>query len=79
MLKKKKFGTKQFLTVICLLIKLQFSKIYDDIKEEAHRRMIYLDNKLKIARHNKLYESGEETYALEMNHFGDMVSILTVI
>jgi len=30
---------------------------------------------LKIARHNKLYETGEETYALEMNHFGDLVSI----
>lgn len=37
---------------------------------------MYLDNKLKIARHNKLYESGEETYALEMNHFGDLVSIV---
>ncbi|KAL5241795.1 hypothetical protein ACI65C_009205 [Semiaphis heraclei] len=55
------------------LFKIQFKKIYEDIKEETFRKKVYLDNKLKIARHNKLYESGEETYALEMNHFGDLM------
>lgn len=57
-------------------LKLQFTKIYDDIKEEAFRKKVYLDNKLKIARHNKLYAVGEETYELEMNHFGDLVCTL---
>ncbi|KAE9543107.1 hypothetical protein AGLY_003018 [Aphis glycines] len=55
------------------LFKVQFKKIYEDVKEEAFRKKVYLDNKLKIARHNKLYETGEETYALEMNHFGDLM------
>lgn len=58
-----------------IYFKVQFKKIYEDVKEEAFRKKVYLDNKLKIARHNKLYESGDETYALEMNHFGDLVSI----
>ena len=58
--------------------KIQFKKLYEDIKEETFRKKVYLDNKLKIARHNKLYESGEETYALEMNHFGDLVSIVKI-
>lgn len=57
---------------------MQFKKLYEDIKEETFRKKVYLDNKLKIARHNKLYESGEETYALEMNHFGDLVSIAKI-
>lgn len=32
-----------------------------------------MDNKHKIARHNKMYENGEVSYELAMNHFGDMV------
>jgi len=60
--------------LIIYFLKIKFKKIYEDIKEETFRKKVYLDNKLKIARHNKLYESGEETYALEMNHFGDLVS-----
>lgn len=47
--------------------------MYEDVKEEEFRKNVYLDNKLKIAKHNKLYENGEVTYALEMNHFGDLV------
>lgn len=61
---------------MCFTLKIQFKKVYEDIKEEGFRKKVYLDNKLKIARHNKLYESGEETYSLEMNHFGDLVRIL---
>lgn len=52
---------------------MRFEKSYEDIKEETFRKKVYLENKLKIARHNKLYEAGEETYELEMNHFGDLV------
>lgn len=56
------------------LFKTQFNKLYKDAKEEAFRKTVYLENKLNIARHNKLYENGEETYQLEMNHFGDLMS-----
>lgn len=55
---------------------MQFKKLYKDIQEEAFRKTVYLQNKLYIAQHNKLYEKGEETYQLEMNHFGDMVCTL---
>lgn len=59
--------------IIFFYLQMKFKKEYSDVKEEAFRKIVYLDNKLKIARHNKLYESGEETYELEMNHFGDLV------
>lgn len=32
-----------------------------------------MDNKLKIASHNKRFRNGEVSYELEMNHFGDLV------
>jgi len=54
---------------------MKFKKVYSDVKEEVFRKKVYLDNKLKIARHNKLYENEEETFELEMNHFGDLVCI----
>jgi len=52
---------------------MKFKKIYEDVREESFRKKVYLDNKLKIAMHNELYENGEETYELEINHFGDLV------
>ncbi|XP_050521097.1 procathepsin L [Daktulosphaira vitifoliae] len=55
------------------LFKLQFKKLYNDVVEEKFRRKIYMDNKLKIARHNQMYENGEETFQMEMNHFGDLM------
>lgn len=35
---------------------------------------IFTENKHKIASHNKLYASGQKTYRLKMNKYGDMVS-----
>lgn len=35
---------------------------------------IYMENRLKIAAHNKLYATGHKSYRLRMNKFGDMVS-----
>lgn len=43
--------------------------------EEGFRKKIFLENKRKIIIHNKLYEAGEVSYKLAMNHFGDMVNI----
>lgn len=35
---------------------------------------IYMDNKHKIALHNRKYKLGQVGYKLKMNKFGDMVS-----
>lgn len=43
------------------------------MNEETFRKNVYLENKLKITKHNKMYENNEVTYALEMNHLGDLV------
>ena len=34
---------------------------------------VYMENRHKVARHNILFEKGEKSYTLAMNHFGDLV------
>lgn len=34
-----------------------------------------MENRHKIAKHNVLYQKGEKSYELAMNHFGDLVSL----
>lgn len=34
---------------------------------------IFMENSLKIAKHNQLYEQGLVTYDMGMNHFGDLL------
>ncbi len=53
---------------------MQFQKKYQSDIEEKFRMKIFMENKHKINRHNRLYEQGEESYQLAMNHFGDLVS-----
>ena len=36
---------------------------------------VYLENRHKIARHNALHQKGEVSFSMEMNHFGDLVSL----
>ncbi|XKL62914.1 hypothetical protein PGB90_002747 [Kerria lacca] len=55
------------------LFKMQFKKLYETEMEEGFRKKIFLENKRKIIIHNKLYEAGEVSYKLAMNHFGDML------
>nr|ABM55577.1 putative cathepsin L-like protease [Maconellicoccus hirsutus] len=55
------------------LFKTQFSKAYNTEIEEKFRMKVFMDNKHKIARHNKLFQNGEVSYELEMNHFGDLL------
>lgn len=37
---------------------------------------IFTENKHKIAKHNKGFAMGHHTYKLEMNKYGDMVSVV---
>jgi len=34
---------------------------------------VYMENRHKVARHNILFEKGEKSYTLAMNHFGDLL------
>ncbi|KAA0192936.1 hypothetical protein HAZT_HAZT008572 [Hyalella azteca] len=52
--------------------KLVYNKKYEPV-EEAFRLKVFAENKMKIDRHNQLYNKGERTYDLKMNHFGDML------
>ena len=53
---------------------LRHSRNYTDKLEEKFRLKIYMENKIKIARHNQLAHKGHKSYFLKMNHFGDLVS-----
>jgi len=52
---------------------LKHSKNYTDHQEMKFRRKIYLENKFKIARHNKKAHQGHKSYFMKMNHFGDLL------
>lgn len=55
------------------LFKTQFSKAYNSEIEEKFRLKVFMDNKHRIANHNKRFHNGEVSYELEMNHFGDLL------
>ncbi|VVC42885.1 Hypothetical protein CINCED_3A002884 [Cinara cedri] len=54
--------------------KIKFNKVYKNAEEEIFRKNIYLENKVKIEKHNKLYEKGQVSYELGMNKFGDLTA-----
>jgi len=54
--------------------KVQHGKEYDSKEDDDHRMNIFMNNKVKIASHNKLYHRGLETFSLKMNHLGDLMS-----
>ena len=35
---------------------------------------VYMENKVKIAKHNQKANKGEKSYFLKMNHFGDKLN-----
>ncbi|XP_011176338.1 cathepsin L [Solenopsis invicta] len=55
------------------IFKLHHNKVYKSPVEEGYRMKIYMDNKRKIAEHNRKYELNEVTYKLGMNKYGDML------
>lgn len=53
--------------------KLEHRKNYLTDTEEKFRMKIYMDNKHKIALHNRKYQLGQVSYKLAMNKYGDML------
>ncbi|KAG0724320.1 Cathepsin L [Chionoecetes opilio] len=53
--------------------KMEHGKKYTSKLEDTFRMKIFTENKHKIAHHNKLYSSGQKTYKLKMNKYGDML------
>ncbi|KAK8749850.1 hypothetical protein OTU49_015597 [Cherax quadricarinatus] len=53
--------------------KLEHGKKYETDVEESFRMKIYTENKHAIAAHNKLYATGQKSYKLGMNKYGDML------
>ncbi|XP_047531283.1 cathepsin L-like isoform X3 [Vanessa atalanta] len=53
--------------------KLIHQKSYENEIEELFRMKIYAENKLKIKKHNQLFESGQVTYRLGVNKYADML------
>ncbi|KAA0203420.1 cathepsin L [Hyalella azteca] len=52
--------------------KLTHNKKYGSV-EEAFRLKVFAENKHKIAKHNQLYNKGERTFKMKINHFGDLL------
>ncbi|XP_037578751.1 procathepsin L [Dermacentor silvarum] len=48
-------------------------KDYDSDTEEYYRLKIYMENRMKIARHNEKYAKNQVSYKLAMNEFGDLL------
>lgn len=56
------------------IFQLEHGKKYTNKVEDTFRMKIFTENKHKIASHNKLYATGQKSYKLKMNKYGDMVS-----
>ncbi|XP_058793260.1 procathepsin L-like [Phymastichus coffea] len=55
------------------LFKTMYRKNYANFEEKV-RFNIYMENRKKIAEHNKKFEGGEVTFSMAINRFGDMTS-----
>ncbi len=53
--------------------KLTYNKSYSTIVEEKFRMKIFMENKARIARHNKKAHAGGASFLLKMNHLGDQL------
>ena len=53
--------------------KAAHGKTYSGPVEEELRMKVYMENKVKIADHNRLAQEGHHSYFLKMNHFGDLL------
>lgn len=53
--------------------KLQHKVTYPDEQTHRFRFKIYLENKVKVDRHNKLYALGKKSYKLALNKYADML------
>jgi len=53
--------------------KAEHGKTYVNELEEKFRQKVWMENKHKIARHNQQAANGIKSYAIAMNHFGDLL------
>ena len=53
--------------------KLNYNKSYSTIVEEKFRMKVFMENKARIARHNKKAHVGDASFLLKMNHLGDQL------
>jgi C1A family cysteine protease len=53
------------------LFKTQYDKVYANPQEELYRRIVYINNYNRIQEHNR---NEENSFQLEMNQFGDLLS-----
>ncbi|XP_014246985.1 cathepsin L1-like [Cimex lectularius] len=56
------------------LFKLQHKKNYLSIEEEAFRKMVFIENKRYVIKHNLQYEKGIVSFKLGLNSRSDMLS-----
>ena len=54
--------------------KLTHNQKYDSHLEEKFRLKIYMENKAKVEKHNRLALKGKHSYTLKMNKYGDLLS-----
>merc|ERR1712079_978261 len=54
--------------------KMTHSKNYDSYLEEKFRLKIFMENKARVEKHNRLASMGKHSYELKMNHFGDLLN-----
>jgi len=43
-------------------------------QEEMFRMKIWMDNKIKIEKHNKLFHEGKSTFTMAVNKFSDLLN-----
>ncbi|XP_077294452.1 cathepsin L [Arctopsyche grandis] len=53
--------------------KLTHAKKYESETEEKFRMKIFMENKHKIAKHNRMFELGKATFKQRLNKYGDML------
>lgn len=56
---------------VCKQVK--YDKHYEG-DENTLRLIKFLENREKIAEHNRKFESGQVTYSMAINQYGDLVS-----
>lgn len=54
------------------LFKQMYNRSYNDESEDNYRFKIFLENKLKIAKHNQRAASGQHSFTLKLNKYADM-------
>ncbi|KAM7307131.1 procathepsin L-like [Ixodes scapularis] len=66
-------GENEELDVEWETFKANYGKSYSSQAEEQFRMTVYMNNKLKVAKHNEQYAEGKVSYQLAMNKFSDLL------